>query len=514
MVFADEPTGNLDSSASAEVLGLLRRAADEFGQTIVMVTHDANAASYADRLVLLADGRIVRDEPAGDTDSVLELMKTARLIVNRIAIRGLRERRARTIFTLIAVVLGVALISGTFVLTDTISKSFDKLVATAGENVDVKVLSRNTARASAPRRRRSPRPRGAGPRVDGVAAADGAFRQLSVDRGRRPRRARRPINGAPTLAFSAVPERFDPFEYEGRPPRDDGEIAALGDSRRGCRPAGSATASACRERRRSGHTSSSDDHVRRRGVHGGAAFVVLTLPRSRPLPASPGRSRISTCRRSRASPRPSSSGASARRSGGGPRAHGRGGRPAGVQGPLADPRLPQDRGCSSSGSSRCSSARSSSSTRSRSPSRSARGSSGCCGPSARRAGRSCGRWCSRPSLIGLVGSVLGLFAGIGLAPLLGLLGLSGGSPEHGSRGRGAHGRRGDRPRHRGDAAVEPRAGAARHPYLTHGRDARGLARLVEGQAPLGAGRCRAGVAGLGLVSCSSGCSAASRRRRR
>ncbi len=77
VVFADEPTGNLDSSASAEVLTLLRQAADEFGQTIVMVTHDANAASYADRLILLADGRIVRDEPAGDTDSVLELMKTA-----------------------------------------------------------------------------------------------------------------------------------------------------------------------------------------------------------------------------------------------------------------------------------------------------------------------------------------------------------------------------------------------------------------------------------------------------
>ena len=61
--------------------------------------------------------------------------------MNRIALRGLRERKARTFFTLAAVVLGVALISGTFVLTDTISKSFDHLVATAGENVDVKVLS-------------------------------------------------------------------------------------------------------------------------------------------------------------------------------------------------------------------------------------------------------------------------------------------------------------------------------------------------------------------------------------
>jgi putative ABC transport system ATP-binding protein len=62
VVFADEPTGNLDSKASAEVLGLLRRAVDEFGQTVVMVTHDPDAAAIADRLIELADGRIVRDE--------------------------------------------------------------------------------------------------------------------------------------------------------------------------------------------------------------------------------------------------------------------------------------------------------------------------------------------------------------------------------------------------------------------------------------------------------------------
>ena len=76
VVFADEPTGNLDSASSAEVLALLRRAADEYGQTIIMVTHDATAASYADRLVVLADGRIVRDGEAGDAEAVLELMKT------------------------------------------------------------------------------------------------------------------------------------------------------------------------------------------------------------------------------------------------------------------------------------------------------------------------------------------------------------------------------------------------------------------------------------------------------
>jgi putative ABC transport system ATP-binding protein len=58
-VFADEPTGNLDSKASAEVLGLLRRSVDELGQTVVMVTHDPVAAAYADRVLFLADGRFV-----------------------------------------------------------------------------------------------------------------------------------------------------------------------------------------------------------------------------------------------------------------------------------------------------------------------------------------------------------------------------------------------------------------------------------------------------------------------
>jgi putative ABC transport system ATP-binding protein len=64
VVFADEPTGNLDSRSSAEVLGLLRRAVDELGQTVVMVTHDQGAAAHADRLLVLEDGRVVRDEAA------------------------------------------------------------------------------------------------------------------------------------------------------------------------------------------------------------------------------------------------------------------------------------------------------------------------------------------------------------------------------------------------------------------------------------------------------------------
>jgi putative ABC transport system ATP-binding protein len=77
VVFADEPTGNLDSISSEEVLALLRRAVDELDQTVVMVTHDPIAAAIADRVLVLVDGRIVRDEPAGDADQVVELMKEA-----------------------------------------------------------------------------------------------------------------------------------------------------------------------------------------------------------------------------------------------------------------------------------------------------------------------------------------------------------------------------------------------------------------------------------------------------
>ncbi len=76
VVFADEPSGNLDSKASGDVLALLRHAVDDFGQTVVMVTHDAHAASYADRLLLLADGRIVHDGEALTTEHTLDLMKS------------------------------------------------------------------------------------------------------------------------------------------------------------------------------------------------------------------------------------------------------------------------------------------------------------------------------------------------------------------------------------------------------------------------------------------------------
>ncbi len=74
VVLADEPTGNLDRKSGREVLGLLRRACDEKGQTIVLVTHDPLAASYADRVVFLHDGRAVRELVGGDAAAIVDMM--------------------------------------------------------------------------------------------------------------------------------------------------------------------------------------------------------------------------------------------------------------------------------------------------------------------------------------------------------------------------------------------------------------------------------------------------------
>ncbi len=75
VVFADEPTGNLDSRSGAEVLAFLRRSVDDMGQTVVMVTHDAVAAAYADRVLFLADGKVVGDLVAPTSQRVLDFLK-------------------------------------------------------------------------------------------------------------------------------------------------------------------------------------------------------------------------------------------------------------------------------------------------------------------------------------------------------------------------------------------------------------------------------------------------------
>ena len=75
IIFADEPTGNLDSRAGGEILEFMRRAVDDLGQTIVMVTHDPSAAGFADRVLFLADGRIVDEMAAPTAERVLDRMK-------------------------------------------------------------------------------------------------------------------------------------------------------------------------------------------------------------------------------------------------------------------------------------------------------------------------------------------------------------------------------------------------------------------------------------------------------
>jgi putative ABC transport system ATP-binding protein len=76
VVFADEPTGNLDSASSTQVLQLLRRSVDELGHTVVVVTHDPRVAAYADRVVLLVDGKIATDTSVEGEEQVLELMRS------------------------------------------------------------------------------------------------------------------------------------------------------------------------------------------------------------------------------------------------------------------------------------------------------------------------------------------------------------------------------------------------------------------------------------------------------
>jgi putative ABC transport system ATP-binding protein len=75
IVFADEPTGNLDSTTSDEILELLRNSVDSYGQTTMMVTHDAHAAAIADRILFLADGLIVRDMPRAEPSVVIAAME-------------------------------------------------------------------------------------------------------------------------------------------------------------------------------------------------------------------------------------------------------------------------------------------------------------------------------------------------------------------------------------------------------------------------------------------------------
>ena len=117
IVFADEPTGNLDSRSGAEVLELLRRSVDDHGQTVVMVTHDPVAAAYTDRVVFLADGRVVDelrdpDPRAGPRGHEPDGRAAGMTAMIRAALKSLLGRKVRLLMSTFAIVLGVAFVAG------------------------------------------------------------------------------------------------------------------------------------------------------------------------------------------------------------------------------------------------------------------------------------------------------------------------------------------------------------------------------------------------------------------
>ena len=146
VVFADEPTGNLDSHSSEEVLGLLRQAVDEFDQTVIMVTHDAQAAAVADRH-RGAPRRRRRPRRRRHRRRGRARPDEGRGVVTKLALKGLLSRKLRSVLTGFAVVIGVAFVVGTLVFTDTIDASFKNLFERTQQGVDVAVEARQAVKA-------------------------------------------------------------------------------------------------------------------------------------------------------------------------------------------------------------------------------------------------------------------------------------------------------------------------------------------------------------------------------
>ena len=172
----------------------MRNAVDELGQTIVMVTHDPNAAGYADRVVFLTDGTIVDElERADGRLGARPHEAPGRLgaaAVGRVTLQTLRAKKFRLLLTSLAVVIGVAFVSGTFVLTDTLGSVFDNLFVTATKGVDAVVRSREPFSASGPNSADANRPPvpdslvGLVRSTPGVVAAQGNLLRYALIEGR------------------------------------------------------------------------------------------------------------------------------------------------------------------------------------------------------------------------------------------------------------------------------------------------------------------------------------------
>ncbi len=227
VVYADEPTGNLDSRSGAEVLSFLRRSVEDMGQTIVMVTHDAVAASYADRVVFLADGQVVGDIVAPTSAAGAGLHEGAGPM-RRYALRGILAHKRRLLSTVTAVLLGVAFMAGSLVFTDTMKASLSGAFQDGERSTDVLVRGPVTIKtgqgdqhAPVPARLAADL---AG--VDGVAAVaprlEGFAQVLGADG--------KPVDdlsggAAPSGAAWAADERLNPFELvDGRAPRGADEV--------------------------------------------------------------------------------------------------------------------------------------------------------------------------------------------------------------------------------------------------------------------------------------------------
>ena len=111
LVFADEPTGNLDSKSATQLLEMTRAAVEGLGQTVVMVTHDPRAASYADRVVFLADGRIVHEILEPTMNDILEQLKGLGVwAVFKLALKSTLSKKRRLFGTALSVMIGVTLL--------------------------------------------------------------------------------------------------------------------------------------------------------------------------------------------------------------------------------------------------------------------------------------------------------------------------------------------------------------------------------------------------------------------
>ena len=214
LIFADEPTGNLDSNSRGEMLAFLRRSVTEFGQSIVMVTHDPHGAAYADRVVFLADGNMVDELTSRPPTWCWSGSGRWGPDMWRVTIKGLLAHKLRLALTALAIVLGVTFISGTFVLTDTLHNTFKTLFSNIYQNIDFQVrgvaqFGSGGGRRAIPCPSRSSR-RCGGARCRGRPARSRATRSTSPRRARPSRPVVRPPWGSPSIRTSRSPARLDP----------------------------------------------------------------------------------------------------------------------------------------------------------------------------------------------------------------------------------------------------------------------------------------------------------------